>query len=63
MDVNEIQRWYFMIQAFLKREGWELVDLTIYSIIDYLEMCDVDYTLYDWLRDTRMNYPENLRRI
>ena len=63
MDSNEIQRWYFTIKEFLRKSGYELVDMDIYNIIDYLEMCSPDYTMYDWLKDTLMNYPENLREV
>lgn len=55
-------RAYLTIQKILEREGWELVDMSIWDVLEYLNMCDPDYTIYDWIIDTRNNYPESLKR-
>lgn len=52
-------REYWTIKKILADRGLELVDMTIWDIIDYLEMVDdPEYTIFQWIQDTLDNYPE-----
>lgn len=59
----ENTREYYDLQALLKKEGYKEVaddDNYIGNVIDYLSTQDTDYTIFDWLKDTKENYPEDL---
>lgn len=52
-------REYFTIKKALEKEGLKLSqEVTIGDIMEYLEMAEDDYTIFDWIKDTKMNYPE-----
>lgn len=57
-------REYYNIVALLKSHGYLDAannDTYIWSVLDYLDsMNDNTYTIFDWLRDTERNYPEDL---
>jgi hypothetical protein len=31
------------------------------AALDYIDMQDVSYTIFDWLKDTEQNYPDQLK--
>ena len=57
-------REYYNIVALLKKEGYARAannDLYVWSIVDYLNAMPRDYTIFDWLKDTEQNYPNELK--
>ena len=56
-------RLYYDVQELLRRRGYTAAadnDNYIWSVLDYLDLQDNDYTIFQWLDDTIMNYPEDL---
>jgi len=58
-------RLYYIIKEELESSGYyETAENTSYirAVEEYLEQyCPNDYTVKDWLRDTKWNYPEDLK--
>jgi len=56
----KVSREYWTIKIILEQKGLKLAEgYDIWSIIDYLDMVDdPEYTIFDWIKDTKMNYPE-----
>lgn len=58
----QASREYWTIKKVLEKEGLKLAEnCTIWSIIDYLDMVndyEPSYTVFDWIKDTKENYPE-----
>ena len=57
-------RDYYNIKVLLGNSGYLVAadnETYIWAVLDYLEMMPNDYTIFDWLRDTEQNYPEDLR--
>ena len=50
------------LKALLEREGYSLSDEDIQAAVEYIEMSGEDYTIFQWLEDTKMNYPEFLEK-
>lgn len=46
------------IKGILEQEGIKLVNITIEDIIEYLSFAPEDYSIYNWIEDTKVNYPE-----
>lgn len=61
--MGEFPREYYDLQALLRREGYKEVaedDNYIWCVLDYLSCQDNKYTIFDWLKDTKENYPDDL---
>lgn len=61
--MNDKPREYYDLQELLKREGYTEVaeeDNYIWSVLDYLSYMDNNYTIFEWLEDTKKNYPGDL---
>lgn len=60
-------RLYYEIQEILKRNGYNVysqwADNYIWSVMDYLDMQDNDYTVLQWFDDTKKNYPQDLEEL
>jgi hypothetical protein len=59
-----MDREFFNIREMLQLNGYEEVaesDDYIYAVKAYLKDMPCTYTIFDWLRDTKMNYPETLK--
>ena len=57
-------REYYNIKMLLGNKGYIDAaenDTYIWSVLDYLDMMPNDYTIFDWLKDTEQNYPEDLQ--
>lgn len=55
-------REYWTIKKILDDRGLELADMTIWDIIEYLDMVDdPEYTIFQWIQDTLENYPETFK--
>lgn len=57
-------REYYTVQKLLRLNGYTdiaEIDTYIWSVLDYMDSVpDNDYTIFDWLEDTKANYPEDL---
>ncbi len=64
-----IQTAATVVMDFLKRKGYRPAGSTtdqltyVFSVLDYLDDMGEDYTLDDWFRDTKLNYPEDLVEV
>lgn len=49
-----------IIKDVLEREGIKLnpEKITIEAIIDYMAYWPADYSIYEWIEDTKMNEPD-----
>lgn len=60
----EKDREFYNIKALLVSNGYtQVTDEYIFAVQDYLDGILFDeptYTIFDWFRDTKMNYPEDL---
>lgn len=58
-----------VILNFLKSKGYRPVGTIseqtsyIFAVLDYLNNMGDEYTLDDWFRDTKQNYPEDLTEV
>lgn len=55
------ERLFYNLKELLRIKGYKVPDAYIWSVADYIENCPVSYTIFDWLRDTEANYPEDLK--
>ncbi len=46
------------IKGVFNQEGIELVDITVEDVVEYLSNSPADYSIYNWIDDTKTNYPE-----
>ena len=61
MERNEYEAAVEEIKGVFKQEGIELVDITVEDVVEYLSMLPADYSIYNWIEDTKTNYPECLK--
>jgi hypothetical protein len=57
-------REYYDLQALLRKEGYTDVaddDTYLENVLCYLDVCEETYTIFDWLNDTKENYPNDLQ--
>lgn len=63
-DIEGKDREFYTIRAVLVNAGYtKVTDEYIFAVQDYLDGMLFDeptYTIFDWFRDTKMNYPEDL---
>ena len=53
------------LSALLKQRGYKATAENVAYLKDvlyYIDLQPVEYTIFDWLRDTEQNYPEELER-
>lgn len=63
--MNSKVREVHTLSALLKQRGYDKTSKDVYYIqaaLDYIDLQPVEYTIFDWLRDTEQNYPEDLKR-
>lgn len=57
-------REFYTLKAMLIRAGYtKVTDEYIFAVQDWLKFADVDYTMFDWLKDTQENYPHELNQF
>lgn len=55
-------RDFYNLKELLIMRGFHVSDDYIAAAVEYIDMQPESYTIFQWLKDTMMNYPEELRR-
>lgn len=50
----------YSLKELLISKGYSLSDEDIVAAVEYIEMSGPEYTIFQWLEDTKTNYPEFL---
>lgn len=48
------------LREWLNVNGYRLSDDDVIAAAEYIEMSGPEYTIFDWFRDTKQNYPQFL---
>ena len=63
---KELERYIEqLVLDVLEHEGLELNEdeCTAYSVAEYLVIVGPEYSIYQWINDTRENYPECFKEV
>lgn len=60
-DIEGKDREFYTIRAVLVNAGYtKVTDEYIFAVQDLLQFQPADYTVFDWFKDTKENYPHEI---